>query len=386
MWEGYSWKNTRKGINFRTSPLLTGFLFNTVQGWTPGLTFFYSRKIKETNKELQAECRSYYGLSSSDFYLSGDLRFEYNPKTNSQISISGGREASQFNGANPISPFVNCMYSLLDKRNYMKLYRNEFGSIRWRSEPVNGLTFFTSVLYSVRSPLSNTSDFSWVKRTYDFTSNNPGLIHADSLNFLPDSKAEISLGIRYRPGQRYYLLPNEKINIRSKYPEFSVNYSKALHSVFGSRVGYDLLIFSVADRLNLKRFGRAQFLFRGGKFFNASNLQLMDYKHFSGNQTYFTDFDLQKFQLLDYYTFSTRDYFLEGWYTQNFGGFFLNSIPIVKKLKLEEIVTFRYAYTEKLSHYLEFSAGIRYLLARLDYVWGIRSNTLSNGIRFGFLF
>ena len=53
---------------------------------------------------------------------------------------------------------------------------------------------------------------------------------------------------------------------------------------------------------------------------------------------------------------------------------------------LEEILTLRYAYMEKLSHYFEFSTGLRYLLARLDYVWSINSGKVSNGIRFGFLF
>ena len=101
-WEGYSWRSTRKGINFRTAPLLTGFLYNTVQGWNPGLTLFFSKRMKETKKEFQSECRSYYGLSSFEFFISGEVRYEYNPKTNSRITLSGGREASQFNAANAI--------------------------------------------------------------------------------------------------------------------------------------------------------------------------------------------------------------------------------------------------------------------------------------------
>jgi hypothetical protein len=386
LWEGYSWRSTWRGISVRTSPLLTGFLFNTVQGWNPSVNFYFNYRNAESKKEFQTQITPSYGISSGEFYLTGGMRYEYNPKKNARLELSGGKEAAQFNGANPISSFVNCLYTLLDKRNYLKLYQKDFFSFNWRVEPVNGITFFTSGELANRKSLQNTTDFSWVKRSYPYSENNPGETHTDSVLFVSGTKVELGAGIRFRPGQKYLMLPNEKINMRSKFPELTILYKKAIPGFAQSAVAYDFISCSVSDYLNLRRLGKGQFLIRAGKFFNANHLQFMDYKHFSGNQTYFSDFSFQKFQLLDYYGFSTADQFAEAWYSHNFGGFFFNSVPLLKKLKWEEVAVFRYAFTPELSHYTEYSVGVSYLLARFEWVWSRRLGETRNGVRFGFRF
>ena len=71
-----------------------------------------------------------------------------------------------------------------------------------------------------------------------------------------------------------------------------------------------------------------------------------------------SNFNLAEFRNLPYYDFSTPDYGFEVHAEQNFGGFFLNKIPLIRKLKFKEIIGFHYLQTDLLKNYMEFSAGV----------------------------
>lgn len=89
----------------------------------------------------------------------------------------------------------------------------------------------------------------------------------------------------------------------------------------------------------------------------AKSLYVADYIHFNGNKTFLSSFNLEEFKNLPYYDYSTSDYGFEIHAEQNFGGFFLNKIPLIRKMKLKEILGFHYLQTNLLNNYMEFSAG-----------------------------
>ena len=63
--------------------------------------------------------------------------------------------------------------------------------------------------------------------------------------------------------------------------------------------------------------------------------------------------------LLDYYRYSTGDKYLEGHLEHNFSGFITNKIPLIRKLKLQEIFDVNYLYTPTLKHYTELGFGLQ---------------------------
>ena len=111
----------------------------------------------------------------------------------------------------------------------------------------------------------------------------------------------------------------------------------------------------------------------------------MDYHHFNGNLTYWSAFGLQNFELLDYYTNSTNKQYLEVHYEHNFGGFILNKLPLIRKLKLNEDVGVHFISTPDLPQYAEFFFGIEKLrLIRVDFVTAFsKDKQVSTGIRIG---
>ncbi len=110
----------------------------------------------------------------------------------------------------------------------------------------------------------------------------------------------------------------------------------------------------------------------------------MDLRHFNGNKTFLSDFRLDDFKNLDYYAYSTTSNFFEAHAEHNFGGFFLNKIPLIRKLRLQEIAGVHFLHTAQLDRYFEFSVGVEKLhLLRAEIF-----TSLANGKKgtIGFLF
>ena len=84
---------------------------------------------------------------------------------------------------------------------------------------------------------------------------------------------------------------------------------------------------------NLSNKGEITSSVKGGKFFNASAISFVDYKHFNGNQTHVKlDGNLSSFNLLPYYSYSTNNQFVETHILYNDNGFISNKIPLINKL------------------------------------------------------
>src|SRR5882757_936175 len=82
--------------------------------------------------------------------------------TRQSWSLAGGKRVSQFNPDNPISEMVNGLYTLLDRRNYMKIYENWFARIASATRFDNGMQLNAEAVYEDRIPLNNTTDYSLI--------------------------------------------------------------------------------------------------------------------------------------------------------------------------------------------------------------------------------
>ncbi len=179
--------------------------------------------------------------------------------------------------------------------------------------------------------------------------------------------------------------PNQKIVLGSKYPLLIIDYRTAVGGYATNAADYNMMKCNITGELNLKLFGSSEYSIGAGKFFTAQNVQFMDYNHFSGNQTIFSGFNINTFQLLPYYTYSTTGPFVEGHLAHNFHGFVFNKFPLIRKLKLDEIVGVSYLYTNSLPMYIEYYGGISKLdVFRIEVVGSYTKETgYMKGIRLG---
>lgn len=381
---GYNYHKTKKGIDISVPGIITsGIQFNTVEGLNLSYRFS-AAKTYDDFREKRLSGRLRYGFSN---YLWGGevgYNYYYNPKKFSRVGINVKSIVEQFNQQDPIAPLLNSAYTLLANDNYMKLYKETAVEGTFFTELINGVYINSNLKYAQRSALQNSTDKLIIDdKNKLFTSNNPLNPASDNLFFKTNSAltAEVTLALRYR--QKYVTLPGRKLISSSRYPRLDITYKKAIPTL-NAVADYDLLSASVYDHVNLGLFGRFGYRVSGGSFLRSKNMQFTDYKHFLGNQTVINAGNyLTSFRLLPYYTYSANQWFIEAHAEHHFNGFIINKIPLIKKLKVQEIVGGHLLMNNALKHYYELNFGLEKIfnIIRVDYVLGYG---IANKVRSGF--
>ncbi|MBW8051448.1 MAG: carboxypeptidase-like regulatory domain-containing protein [Cytophagales bacterium] len=390
LYGGYSYYNSYKKTNYSISPLIQNIQFNTVEGFALNLYTEYSKEY-ENRKFLTIEPSLRYGFSNKHFNATLSSTFYYKPKRFAYISTEFGRFVTQFNAYEPISPFVNSLYSLFNEQNFLKIYEKSFAKIKYRTEIANGLLLNTSLEYAERKPLVNTTSYTWVD--YDDREYTPNILAGDSaaIQFRQHNNLQLNISIRIRLKQKYYSLPDQKIIIGSKYPTLTINYKKGKSGGKVPPLGgfrgawFDYLSLLVRDNFSLKLLGSGYWNVSAGTFLNENKVEFIDYKHFMGNQTIFSTMDQDHFYLLDYYKFSTTGFFVEGHYEHHFNGFVLNKFPLLRRTKFQAVASLNYLYTGLSKNYVEIGIGIEHILkiGRVDLVSSFQQGETKAGVRIG---
>lgn len=373
---GITIRNRYTKQTYRFDALLGSALYNTVEGVAVNYGFSYTKQFDTVNnKYFRLGGKVRYGFSNH--LLNGSIGATI-PVKNFALNVSGGSDVVDLNRTEPITPFINSAYSLLMRQNFQKLYQKQFAIINFNGRVSGGWRASATVEWANRKWLPNTAFNSiFHPGGKEFTSNNPFIPAADIPLFNENKALTLTLRTSYDFSNKYETYPAGKRYLPSRYPTIGFTYTKGIKNVLGSSVDYDLLSIDVSkSNIKLGMYGRTSFYIAAGKFVNATNLSFPDYKQFAGNQTLFYQAGVSRFLLLDYYLYSTNKQYLEAHVEQNFSGFILNKIPLIRKLKLQEIVNVNYLTTPDLKNYTELGIGVQYLNFRI--VYGQSYNSGSN--------
>lgn len=366
----YSYYRRYDSTRYSISSPLTTINFNTVQGFNLHLETGFSKSFRNRNY-LQLSQEVSYGFSNYRWGYSLGANYGFKRSKFCSINITGGIKPFQYNEMDPISPFVNSLYTLLDGQNYMKLYQKTWVNVHHQSELTNGVYLSLGMEYSRRSALVNTTDYTWVKsKNRRFTSNNPTDPLDESPAFADNNALKVLASIRFRIKQKYISVPYKSV-LGSKYPDFVVSYIKGIAGL-GSDVDFDVLKLSIEGGQKLGLFGTLQYRALYGVFLNNRKMEFMDYHHFNGNRTIFGKFRLNAFQLLDYYKYSTNKNYVEAYAEHHFNGFIFNKLPLIRKAGLRAVAGIRYFTPAFEINYFEINAGIEniFKVFRVDFVAG----------------
>lgn len=370
---GYSYNKTTKQFSLNTSGLLTsGLQYNTVEGVNASLKVDMTKRY-EDNRYHNLSASARYGFSN--YLIGGIANYKYlmKPEKFESINVKVGTSALQFNGNDPINATMNTSYTLFNNDNYMKLYKKTFAAFSYRKELINGLIVNFNTEYAERSALKNSADDLWVdNKNKLFTSNDPQNPNNYDSSFAVNNSFIVELGFSIRFKQKYYTRPHQKIIVGSKFPIINILYTKAIPGL-NTKADYDLAKISIDDNIKLGLVGTFAYKLKGGYFLTSKYLQFMDYKHFDGNQTILANNDyLNSFKLLPYYTYSTKNWYVEAHAEHHFNGFIFNKIPVLKKSRIQEVLGGHILFNDKLDQYYEVNFGVEHIfqIIRLDYVLG----------------
>ncbi|MGN8071629.1 DUF5686 and carboxypeptidase regulatory-like domain-containing protein [Mucilaginibacter sp. SG564] len=385
---GVDVRNRYKKETFHYDGLLGSALYNTVEGFAINYGLSYTKVIDTLNhRSLALDGHVRYGFSNH--LLNGTAGAAIPIGQRFTLGIRGGSDITDLNNQQPVSTLVNSLYTLFERQNYQKLYQKQFASASFSGRVVGGWLASATVEWANRKSLTNSTTYSFFSpQNHQFTSNNPLSPAQDSPLFPENQSFKIALRTSYNFSDQYETYPSGRRYLPSKYPTIGINYTKGIKNVLGSDVDYALLSADISkSNIDMGFYGKTSFFIGAGKFLNANKLYFPDYKHFDGNQLLVYTPGINRFLLLDYYNFSTPDKYAEGHLEHNFMGFITNKIPIIRKLKLQEIVDVNYLYTPTLKNYTELGFGLQYLNIRLMYGKSFNSGSNTNSaVRLGVSF
>jgi hypothetical protein len=144
---------------------------------------------------------------------------------------------------------------------------------------------------------------------------------------------ELGVSFRYAFRERYVIRDFDRINLGSKYPVLNVSYAYGAPGVINGEYEYHRFQGNVTQWFNLGSMGWSKYIIEGGQVFGTLPYPLLILH--PGNETFI--FDEYAFNLMNYYEFIS-DRYLSIYYTHHFDGFFLNRVPLLRKLKWREVV------------------------------------------------
>jgi hypothetical protein len=150
---------------------------------------------------------------------------------------------------------------------------------------------------------------------------------------------EVNLNLRYAPFEQFYQGKIYRTPIPSKYPVISVDFTEGIKGAFKGAYNYQNLHARVDKRFYLSQLGYADASFEASHIFGQVPYPLLDI--FQANQTY--AYSLYSYNLMNFLEF-VGDHFESVNIDQHFVGFFFNKIPLLKKLKWREVVSFKAAW------------------------------------------
>ena len=221
---------------------------------------------------------------------------------------------------------------------------------------------------------------------------------------ITDSK--LAFSVTARPGAKFSQYGVDRYEHSTLAPTLVLKYTQGLKGVFNSDFNYSKLQFYYFQPILLKSFGRLLLNVEAGKNFSTVPLALQNV--LPGNQSY--SLIPNTFALLNYYEFVADEY-ATFHAEHHFNGKLLSYIPLIKKLKLRELVFYRTAVgslsdaskninatnltlSAPNKPYYEYGFGIENIgfgnlrLLRIDFNW--RGNYLENtdarkfGVKVGF--
>lgn len=389
LWSGQSYPvySKRTTVSWSARPLIQQTEYNTVEGISVNLEQSLRINRSKSKNIYGIDLNSRYAFSNKHFNMWGGVKVM--PKgqgfRNRYLEFAGGKRVSQFNPDNPINAATNAAYTLIGKKNYMKLYENWFGSVVYNNRFESGVRMKLSATYEDRIPLWNTTDFSFFNKDRELLPNHPyELAHMD---FQKHQSFVAGVELSWQPGQKYIQFPTYKMPVGSNAPTFELKYQRAFSGVLGSDTRFDKWRFSIADNLNLKLGGEFKYRAGIGGFINRDSVGIPDLQHFNGNQTFYNVNYLNSFQLAPYYRYSNAErFFAFGHVEHHFNGLLTNKIPLFNRLKWNLVAGANTFYVNRDNYYLELFGGLENILKifRVDVVTAIQPG-LGNtwGVRLG---
>ncbi|HEY0897556.1 MAG TPA: DUF5686 family protein [Sphingobacteriaceae bacterium] len=364
---GYKWNDDLTRKSWYISSLKNTGFYNAVEGWGFRFQAGYSKQFN-LRQELEVTHNFRYGFGNDKLNSNVQITFRYDTIRHASFVLRVGTDFLDLNNRGTLNLFYNSITSLFGGRNYMQLYRSKFVSLYTQRELADGLIISAGAEIARRMPTLNRLYAPLIQSAEKAFSMPVNDIDGIDRSLFPVNNAlTFETTASYTFAQKYAMRPDGKYYEDPRLPTIKLRYRKGIRQVLNSAVNYDFLSADLyQEKIRTGGNGFSSFYISAGKFLNAQSLFFPDIHHFTGNQTAYSNPIFPNFHFLNHYAYSTREKYLEAHYEHNFSGLLTRRIPLLRKLKLEEIVGGAYLGQPNAT-YKELYFGFQRLMIRADY-------------------
>jgi hypothetical protein len=307
---------------FDIGPIRTFYSFNPVEGQR---LQFGGRTNYKLSTRVFADGYLGYGFKDQMFKYKAILSYSFNnhsiykyPFNYLQASymydIKNPGEEDLFSGGNTLLSSFNRGY------NNNWLYSHIF-RLSWVHEFGNHISYILGTEYWKQQPAGSLAFV-----------NEPSPSKYDTIPEI--TTGSISLSLRWAPNEQFFESKAARRNIVNKYPVISFQYSRGIKGLYGGEYNYDAYHLSLSKRVMISPIGFSDIRLNASYLHGTLPFPLLIIH--PTNRTYFYmeySYNLMNVEefVSDHYVGLNIDHY--------FNGFFFNKIPLLKNLRLRELIT-----------------------------------------------
>lgn len=164
----------------------------------------------------------------------------------------------------------------------------------------------------------------------------PFIRAADSTWINQLNTTELSLGLHYEKGQKFYNTTFFRYRYLNERPAIDLSFTSGIKNILGGQYNYAKIKLRYSQYLKTNPFGYNKYYFEAGKIFGKVPWPLLQV--YKGNETY--GYNSNAFNLMNYYEFVASEFIIFST-EQHFQGIFFNYIPLIRRLKWREVASFK---------------------------------------------
>ncbi len=367
-------------------PYYTLYSFNKIEG---NRFRFGLRTSDDFSTRVLMDGYVAYGTRDERFKYGGSIRYKINDKPRQFVGFNYKYDVQQLGVSDNAFQDDNILSSVFRRSPSVRLNNIESQKLWYEMEWFPGLSNKVTLSHTLYQPLGE------LKIGY-YTDDSHTTVQNDI------NTSEVTFGTRFAYHEKFVTGKIDRVSLGSKYPVVQFNYTYGLKNVLNSDFEYHRAEVKVDDRLSLNPFGYTYWVLSAGKTWGTVPYPLLTMH--PGNETYF--YDYAAFNMMNYFEF-VSDYYVSGFATHHFDGFFFDKIPLLRKLKWREVVQAKAVwghlsdknyslisepnfYSLNKKPYVEIGAGVENIIKilRVDFIWRMaymeNPNISNYGIRASF--
>ncbi len=277
------------------------------------------------SKRLELRGSLAYGLQDNRFKARTGLRYfvDKNKKHRRLLTLTYKSDLEQLSlSANSLT-LDNILTSILRRTALKNVTNVEEGFAMLEYDWFPGLSNKFTVFNRRLVPLGN---FKFERQ----------LTSGEKVNVSQITTTEIGIQTRFAWGEKFITGEFDRTSIGTRYPIITLDLGLGVPNVLSSQFNYVKARLRISDRFRINPMGYTDYVIDFGKIWGTAPYLFLELHQ--GSQTY--ALDPLAFNMMNIFEFASDRYaylFID----HHFEGFFLNKIPLMRKLKWREVVTLK---------------------------------------------